>query len=101
MNSGHARNVLNFEKVVSILVGIDGKYAPLNGLITKDALNSKLSDLRNALSEKDEERLKDLLYHPDHGALKLVELIKIQLIIYPGRDSLAFKQVNDLTFRKW
>ena len=53
METGHAKNVANFEQVVIILTGLGAVYNPSQALILLPALQAKLTEAQAALAAED------------------------------------------------
>ena len=53
METGHAKNVANFETIIIILVGLGANYNPSQSLILLSALQDKLTEAKNALAAVD------------------------------------------------
>src|SRR4051812_37947631 len=62
MESGHAKNVANFEQIIIILTALGAGYNPSQALILLSALQTKLAEAQAALAACDtaeaEKRLK-------------------------------------------
>ena len=100
--------ISHFSELIELL-NAKGSYNPDNSAVQIAALESKLAALeaKNNAAKAAEAALgsardtrDEILYNEETGILKLVKLIKTQLLINPGRDSSAYQQINALEFRK-
>ncbi|MCD9188497.1 MAG: hypothetical protein LUM44_18915 [Pyrinomonadaceae bacterium] len=75
------------------IAAVETRHAELSAL--NNAALAALAAEANAEEARDE-----ILYHPETGILRLVQLIKTELARNPGKDSAAYRQINALEFRK-